>query len=174
MTLPAVQPRVRTSRARLFGPPRWPGRQPPGEDQDQDRAQVVIVSTGERVPASAVSRAVALSGGRPVGVMSLARIHRMTPGGRYTPEPDEIRTHSDVVGNALTSIERAGCSGWGQAGASRSPERAIARVARARGARHVVVIVPAQPRSRRVLAGQMIRELGRWLAPGIAIEAISP
>ncbi len=168
MTLSAVQPRARASRARLFGPPRWPGRQPP------DPAQVVIVSTGETVPASAVSRAMALSGGKPVGVMSLARIRRAAPGARYEPEPDEVRTHRGVVGHALASIQRAGCSAWGQAGASRSPERAIARVASARGARHVVVVVPAWPRSRRMLAGQMIRKLGRRLAPGTTIEAISP
>lgn len=168
MTLSAAQPSVRTSRGRLFGPPRWPGKQPP------DQAEVVIVSTGETIPASAVSRAVALSGGKPVGVMSLARIHRAPLGARQAPEPDEIRTHRGVVGHALASIERAGCSGWGQAGASLSPARAIARVASARGARHVVVVVPARPRSRRVIAGQMIRELGRRLAPGTAIEAISP
>jgi hypothetical protein len=168
MTLSAAQPSVRTSRGRPFGPPRWPGRQPLGH------VEVVIVSTGETIPASAVRRAVALSGGKPVGVMSLARIRRAPLGARQAPEPDEIRIHRDVVGHALARIERAGCSGWGQAGASRSPGRAIARVASARGARHVVVVVPARPQSRRVIAGRMIRELGRRLAPGTAIEAISP
>ena len=69
---------------------------------------------------------------------------------------------------------RAGCRGGGEAGASRSPSRAIARVARERGARHVVVVVPARPRWRRVIAGELIRELGRRVASGTAIEAVSP
>ena len=170
MTLSAVQPKARASRPRRFGPPHRQGRQPP------DPALVVIVSTGETVPASAVSRAVALSGGKPVGVVSLARIHRAAlslPSARNLPGPDEMCLHREVVDRALASIERAGCEGWGQSGASRSPERAIARMASARGARHVVVVVPARSRSRRVMAGKMIRELGRRLAAGTTIEAVS-
>lgn len=170
MALPTVQPKVLTRRALRFRSARRPGRQPPGP------AMVVIVSTGETIPASAVSRAVALSGGKPVGVVSLARIHGSALGspGAHLPEPHEMGAHREVVARALASIERAGCMGWGQAGASRSPSRAIARVARERGARHVVVVVPARPRWRRVIAGELIRELGRRVASGTAIEAVSP
>jgi K+-sensing histidine kinase KdpD len=82
--------------------------------------------------------------------------------------------HRAVVAGALASIERAGCAGWGQAGASRRPGRAIARVARERGARHVVIVVPARPRWRRVMDGEFIRELSRRVAAGTTIETVSP
>jgi hypothetical protein len=82
--------------------------------------------------------------------------------------------HRAVVAGALASIERAGCEGWGQAGASRRPGWAIGRVARERGARHVVIVVPARPRWRRVRDGEMIRELSRRVASGTTIETVSP
>jgi hypothetical protein len=166
MALSAVQPKVPTRRAR-FRPARRAGGDPPAP------ALVVIVSTGETIPASAVSRAVALSDGTPVGVVSLARIHGSALGSQR-PEPKEMGAHRAVVAGALASIERAGCAGWGQAGASRRPGRAIARVARERGARHVVIVVPARPRWRRVMDGEFIRELSRRVAAGTTIETVSP
>ena len=170
MTLSAVQPKVLHRRALRFRSARRPGGEPP------DPALVVIVSTGETIPASAVSRAVALSEGMPVGVVSVARIQgsaASSPGAQF-PEPEEMGTHRAVVAGALARIERAGCAGWGQAGASRRPGRAIARVARERGARHVVIVVPARPRWRRLAAGEMIRELTKRVAAGTTIETVSP
>jgi hypothetical protein len=167
MALSAVQPKVPTRRALRFRSARRAGGEPPGP------ALVVIVSTGETIPASAVSRAVALSDGTPVGVVSLAHIHGSALG-TQRPEPKEMGAHRAVVAGALASIERAGCAGWGQAGASRRPGRAIARVARERGARHVVIVVPARPRWRRVRDGEMIRELIRRVASGTTIETVSP
>jgi hypothetical protein len=167
MALPAVQPKVPTWRAPRFRPARRTGGAP------ANPALVVIVSTGETIPASAVSRAVTLSEGMPVGVVSLARIHGSVLGAQL-PQPKEMGAHRAVVASALASIERAGCAGWGQAGASRRPGRAIARVARERGARHVVIVVPARPRWRRVMDGAMIRELSRRVAAGTTIETVSP
>jgi hypothetical protein len=167
MALPAVQPKVPTRRAPRFRPARRTGGTP------ANPALVVIVSTGETIPASAVSRAVTLSQGTPVGVVSLARIHGSALGAQL-PQPKEMGAHRAVVAGALASIERAGCAGWGQAGASRRPGRAIARVARERGARHVVIVVPARPRWRRVMDGAMIRELSRRVAAGTTIETVSP
>jgi hypothetical protein len=167
MALSAVQSKVLTRGALRFRPARRAG------GGASDPALVVIVSTGETIPASAVSRAVALSGGTPVGVISLARI-RGSALGAQRPEPKEMGAHRAVVAGALASIDRAGCAGWGQAGASRRPGRAIARVARERGARHVVIVVPARPRWRRVMDGEMIRELSRRVAAGTTIEAVSP
>ena len=69
-------------------------------------------------------------------------------------------------------MQRAGLEGWGQVAATRRPGKTIARVARARGVRHVVLVAPSQARGRRFVEGNLVRELGRKLGPGTPVEAV--
>ncbi len=147
------------------------------DKQPTDPAAVLIASTGEPIPAAAVSRAVALSGGQPVAVVSLARIYGSAlglPNPGLLPTQREMTDQRDRVASALTAVERAGTAGWGQVAATRRPGKTIARVARARGAQHVIVVAPAQPRWRRVVEGSLVRELSRRLGPGTSVEAVVP
>lgn len=138
---------------------------------------MLIASTGDPVPQEAVGRAVALSGGQPVAIVSIARIYGSAlglPNPGLMPTQKEMTTQRERVAHTLAAVERAGVAAWGQVAATRKPGRTIARVAGARGVRHVVLVAPAQPRWRRLIEGDLVRELSRRLPPGTSIEAVSP
>jgi hypothetical protein len=152
-----------------------PRRRRRWDKQPTQQASVLIASTGEPIPAAAVSRAVALSGGQPVAVVSLARIYGSAlglPNPGLLPTQRELADQRERVASALAALQRAGLEGWGQVAATRRPGRTIARVARARGVRRVILVTPSQPRWRRFVEGNLVREIGRKLAPGTSVEAV--
>jgi hypothetical protein len=168
-----------SSAARVAAPARVAGRvrRRRWDSQPTDPASVLIASTGEAIPPAAVSRAVALSGGQPVAVVSIARIYGYAmglPNPGLMPTQKEMAAQRDRVARAIAAIERAGAGGWGQVAATRRPGRTIARVARARGVRHVVLVAPAQPRWRRIIEGDLMREVRRRLSPDTTIETVTP
>jgi len=143
--------------------------------QPTDPVAVLIASTGEPVPQAAVDRAVALAGGQPVAVVSLARIYGSAlglPNPGLLPTQRELGDQRDRVGRALAALERAGLAASGQVAATRRPGRTIAKVARARGARYVILVAPGQARWRRVVEGNLVREISRRLAPATTVEAV--
>ena len=145
------------------------------DKQPTQQAAVLIASTGEPIPAAAVSRAVALSGGQPVAVVSLARIYGSAlglPNPGLLPTQQELADQRERVASALAALQRAGLEGWGQVAATRRPGKTIARAARARGVRQVILVAPSQPRWRRFVEGNLVREISRKLAPGTLVEAI--
>ena len=165
------------SAARAAAPARFAGifRRRRFDKQPTEPAAVLIASAGEPIPQAAVSRAVALSGGQPVAVVSLARIYGSAlglPNPGLMPTQRELADQRDRVASALAAVERAGLRGWGQVAATRRPGRTIARVARARGARYVIVVAPSQPRWRRIVEGNLVREVSRRLIAGTTVEAV--
>jgi hypothetical protein len=167
------------SAARVAVPARVAGRvrRRRWDKQPTDPASVLIASTGEPIPPAAVSRAVALSGGQPVAVVSIARIygHAMgLPNPGLMPTQKELGAQHERVARAIAAIEQAGAGGWGQVAATRRPGRTIARVAAARGVRHVVLVAPSPPRWRRIIEGDLTREVRRRLSPDTTIETITP
>ncbi len=164
---------------RASAPLRRAGRLLPGrrrwDTRPADPAAVLIASTGEPIPQAAVVRAVALSGGQPVAVVSLARIYgpaRGLPNPGLLPTQRELSDQRDRVGRALAALERAGLTASGRVAATRRPGRTIARVARARGARYVILVAPSQARWRRVVEGSLVREISRRLSPATTVEAV--
>ncbi|MDX6389947.1 MAG: hypothetical protein QOJ73_1010 [Streptosporangiaceae bacterium] len=167
------------SAARLAGPARVAGRvrRRKWDKQPTGPALVLIASAGEPIPPAAVSRAVALSGGQPVAVVSIARIYGYAmglPNPGLLPTQKELGAQREGVARAIAAIERTGAAGAGQVAATRRPGRTIARVARARGARHVVLVAPSPPRWRRIIEGDLMREVRRRLSPGTTIETVTP
>jgi len=145
------------------------------DKQPTQPAAVLIASAGDPIPAAAVSRSVALSAGQPVAVISLARIYGSAlglPNPGLLPSQRELAGQRQQVADALAALQRAGLDGWGQVAATRRPGRTIARVARARGVRHVILVTPSQPRWRRFVEGNLVREISRKLAPGTSVEAV--
>jgi hypothetical protein len=145
--------------------------------QPTDPAWVLIASTGEPIPEAAVNRAVTLSGGEPVAVVSIARIYGSAlglPNPGLMPTQKELGAQRERVAQTLAAVEQAGVPGSGQVAATRRPGRTIARVAGAHSVRHIVLVAPAQPRWRRLVEGDLVRELGRRLPPGVSIEAVTP
>ena len=145
------------------------------DKQPVQAAAVLVASTGEPIPAAAISRAIALSDGQPVAVVGLARIYGSAlglPNPGLLPTQRELADQRERVASALAAVQRAGLEGWGQVAATRRPGRTIARVARARGVRRVILVTPSQPRWRRFVEGNLVRELSRKLGPGTTVEAV--
>jgi len=146
------------------------------DPQPSQPAPVLVAATAGQIPTEALRRAVALSDKSSVAVLSLARIHGYAfglPNPGLLPTRREISEHTERVTRALSVIERAGATGWGQVAATRNQARVIARAARARGARHVVLVTPAQPRWRRVLEGDLLRQVSRKLGSGVTVETVT-
>jgi hypothetical protein len=161
---------------------RWLRPRSRWDPQPQQAAPVLVATTGGQIPEAALRRAVSLSrpdslsGGSAVAVLSLARIHGYAfglPNPGLLPTRREILEHTERVTRAVTIIERAGLTGWGQVAATRNQARTIARTAQARGARHVLLVAPAQPRWRRVLEGDLARQVSRKLGPGTTVETVA-
>lgn len=107
------------SAARVAGPARVVGRvrRRRWDKQPTDPASVLIASTGEPIPPAAVSRAVALSGGQPVAVVSIARIYGYAmglPNPGLMPTQKELGTQHERVARAIAAIEQAGAGPAGR------------------------------------------------------------
>jgi len=146
------------------------------DPQPKQPARVLVAATANQIPADILRRAVSLSDGTSVAVLSLARIHGYAlglPNPGLLPTRRELSEHAERVDRAVMVIEKTGATGWGQVTAARNEARAIVRAARARGARHVVLVAPLQPRWRRVVEGNLVRQVGRKLGAGVTVEAIT-
>jgi hypothetical protein len=86
---------------------------------------VLLVLTGGTVSQAAICRTAELAGGAPVTVIGMAGT-----------EPEQVRR---AVALAMSALEDTGIAALGHVAVTGSPGRAVARVARARGARVVVL-----------------------------------
>jgi hypothetical protein len=94
---------------------------------------VLLVVTSGSVSQAAITRTAELAAAAPVTVIGVS------PGGRppeASTEPEPVRR---AVALAMSVLENTGVMALGYIAVTGSPARAIARVARARGARVVVV-----------------------------------
>jgi hypothetical protein len=147
------------------------------DKQPTQTAAVLIASTGERIPTAAIAQGLRLSGGEPVAVITIARIYGSAlglPNPGLMPTRKEITAQKEHVETALRAIEKKGSEAWGQVAASRKPAKTIAEAARARGARHVIVVRPELPRWREVVEGNIVKEISRKLGPEVQVEGVTP
>src|SRR6202451_4363164 len=167
----AVEERVpKRSRVR-FGKGKW-------DQQPTQSSAVLIATVGLAVPPAVIRRAVELSGGRPVAVVSIARIYGSSlglPNPGLLPTRKEMDEQKGFVQDAVAALERGGAQAWGQVAASRKPVKTIAQAAEARGVREVSVVRPDQPvRWRRVVEGDLAKEIARKLGPDVTVEGLAP
>jgi hypothetical protein len=147
------------------------------DDQPTQSASVLIASSGEPVPPSAVRWALALSGGEAVAVISLARIYGSSfglPNPGLMPTKKELQDQRSQVDKAVRLIERQGHEGWGQVAATRRPVKAIAQAARARGVRHVIVVAPETARWRQFVEGNLAKDVARRLGSEVDVQSMAP
>ena len=81
--------------------------------QPTDPAWVLIASTGEPIPEAAVNRAVTLSGGEPVAVVSIARIYGSAlglPNPGLMPTQKELGAQRARVAQTLAATSIGECS----------------------------------------------------------------
>jgi nucleotide-binding universal stress UspA family protein len=139
-------------------------------------AAVLLASSGAPFSKAAVRRARELAAGEPVAVLSILKIYGSTFG---LPNPGLLPTRRERdeqfanVRKAITQLERSGCTADGQIAATRSAGRTIAKVARARQVRVVVMDDSTESGVRRVIEGSVTSTVRRRLAGRADIELVS-
>src|SRR5205823_10598803 len=112
------------------------------DPQPTSPAAVLLASSGEPFSRAAVKRAHELAAGQPVAVLSILKVYGSTFG---LPNPGLLPTRREreeqfaLVDRAIKDLERRGCTVDGQIAATRSAGRTIAKVARGRQVRDVVM-----------------------------------
>jgi hypothetical protein len=171
--------------SRLGGPSQWrafvislAGRRKFDKQPTQSATVLIAAPMGDPMPAEAVRRAIELSGGAAVAVVTIARIYGsayglMNPG--LLPTRKEMDAQKAQVSKAISLIERRGVVAWGQIVATRKPAKAIAAVAAARGARHVIVVrAEHTQRWRAIVEGDIVKDISRKLRADVHVEGMSP
>jgi nucleotide-binding universal stress UspA family protein len=146
------------------------------DKQPAQSSAVLIATVGIPIPKAVIRRAVQLSEGRPVAVVSIARIYGSslglpTPG--LLPTRKEMDEQRALVADALARLERSGVEAWGQVASTRRYAKTIAQAARARGVADVLVVAPDAPRWRRMIEGDTARDVRRRVGQQMAVESIT-
>ena len=146
------------------------------DQQPTAPAAVLLASSGGPFSKAAVRRARELAAGEPVAVLSILKIYGSTFG---LPNPGLLPTRREReeqyanVRKAITQLERNGCTADGQIAATRSAGRMIAKVARVRQVRVVVMDDSSESGVRRVIEGSVTSTVRRRLAGRADIELVS-
>ncbi len=146
------------------------------DQQPTAPAAVLLASSGAPFSKAAVRRARELAAGEPVAVLSILKVYGSTFG---LPNPGLLPTRRERdeqfanVRKAITQLERSGCTADGQIAATRSVGRTIAKVARVRQVRVVVMDDSTESGVRRVIEGSVTSAVRRRLAGRADIELVS-
>ena len=145
------------------------------DPQPTTPAAVLLASSGSPFSRAAVSRARELAGGGPVAVLSILKVYGSQfglPNPGLLPTKREREEQLAIVQRAITDLEGRGCSADGQVAATRSAGRTIAKVAKARNVRYVVM--DAQPLTgvRKVIEGELTNIVRRRLTDGATLELV--
>ena len=146
------------------------------DQQPTAPAAVLLASSGGPFSKAAVRRARELAAGEPVAVLSILRIYGSTfglPNPGLMPNRREREEQLAIVRRAIGELERRGCDVDGQIAATRSAGRTIARVARTRQVRYVVMDVSAASGIRRIVEGEVTNIVRRRLKDGTTLELVS-
>jgi hypothetical protein len=158
---------------------RRPAAQRPGDA----RAVVLllrsdVLSVG-RIPdvvvEATVEQARAARDGGGVVVALVLRVHGSAfglPNPGLLPTARERKSGQDRMTAAIRALKKAGVQADGEILITRRSARAVARLARRRGAGVVLVEPTPAGRVRRFLEGDPLRQLNRALAPAIRVAAV--
>jgi hypothetical protein len=134
------------------------------DSQPTQSSAVLIASVGIPIPSAVIRRAVELSDGRAVAVVSIARIYGSSmglPNPGLLPTRKEMDEQRTLVAKAIERLERSGVEAWGQVATTRRYAKTIVQAARARGVEHVLVLTPEMPRWRLFVEGDTARDVRR-------------
>jgi hypothetical protein len=152
----------------VFGRRRW-------DPQPTSPAAVLLASSGAPFSRAAVRRAYELAGGEPVAVLSILKVYGSQFG---MPNPGLLPTRREqdeqltVVRRAIDALEQRGCTVDGQVAATRSAGRMIAKVARSRQVRYVVMDSPTTTGVRKIIEGEITGIVRRRLRDGAMLELV--
>jgi hypothetical protein len=140
-------------------------------------AGVLLASPGAPFSGAAIRRACELAGGQPVAVLTILKVYGSSFG---LPNPGLLPTRRErdeqyaIVRRAIAAVERRGGTADGQIAATRSAGRTIAKVARRRQVRYVVMDDSAPGGLRRVTEGAVTAIVRRRLGGRATLELIGP
>ncbi len=153
----------------LFGRRRW-DRAPTAP------AGVLLASHGAPFSRAAIRRAYELAAGEPVAVLSILKVYGSAFGlqnpGLFPTRRERDEQYANVR-RAISAVERRGGTADGQITATRSAGRTIAKVARRRGVRYVVMDDYQPSGVRRITEGAVTATVRRRLAGGAELELVS-
>jgi hypothetical protein len=138
------------------------------DPQPTAQAAVLLATTGEPFSKAAIRRAYELAAGEPVAVLAILKVYGSQfglPNPGLLPTRREREEQFEVVRRAIAALERRGGTADGQIAATRSAARTIAKVARARKVRFVVMDDHEQSGVSRVIQGR--------LASGTVLELVA-
>jgi nucleotide-binding universal stress UspA family protein len=153
----------------------FPFRRAKWDDQPTQSAGVLVATLGIPIPSTVLRRAMELTEGRPVAVVTIARIYGSSlglPNPGLLPTRKEMEEQRDLVTKAIDRLERSGLEAWGQVATTRRYARSIAQVARARAADHVLVVSPKVPRWRLFIEGDTARDVKRRIGNDTVVESV--
>jgi hypothetical protein len=153
----------------LFKKAKW-------DKQPTQASAVLIATVGVEIPSAVIKQAVQLSAGRPVAVVTIARIYGSSfglPSPGLLPSKKEMEEQLLVVNKAIAGLEKAGLEAWGQVATTRRYAKTISQVARARGVDHVLVVTKEVARWRRMVEGDTARDVRRRVGKEMTVEGIS-
>lgn len=147
------------------------------DTQPTEPCDVLLASDGRQdFTKRAVAEAAALAGSGTVAVVTIARIYGTQyglPNPGLLPTKQEIEDRQRWVAGAIRQLERRGIKADGQVAATRKARKKLAQVARARGARVVVIDGSPSKGVRRFVEGDVGEELRRRLGKhGIDVHVI--
>ena len=146
------------------------------DPQPTTPAAVLLASSGPPFSRAAVRRARELAGGGPVAVLSILKVYGSQFG---LPNPGLLPTRREreeqlaIVQRAITDLEGRGCSADGQVAATRSAGRTIAKVAKARHVRYVVMDAQPDTGVRKIIEGELTNIVRRRLRDGATLELVA-
>jgi nucleotide-binding universal stress UspA family protein len=146
------------------------------DQQPTAPAGVLLASSGAPFSKAAVRRARELAAGGPVAVLSILKIYGSTfglPNPGLLPNRRERDEQYAIVSKAISQLERSGCTADGQIAATRSAGRTIAKVARVRQVRVVVMDDSTESGVKRVIEGSVTSIVRRRLAGRADIELVN-
>ena len=139
-------------------------------------AAVLLATTGEPFSKAAIRRAHELAAGEPVAVLAILKVYGSQFG---LPNPGLLPTRREreeqfaLVRRAIDALERRGGNADGQIATTRSAGRTIAKVARARGVRYVVMDDREPKGMGRVVQGGVMATVRRRLVSGTVLELVA-
>jgi nucleotide-binding universal stress UspA family protein len=145
------------------------------DTQPTQSSAVLIATVGVPIPPAVIRQAVQLSGGRPVAVVTIARIYGSSfglPSPGLMPTRKEMDEQRAIVTKAIDRLERAGVEAWGQVASTRRYAKTIAQVAQARGVDNVLVVTREVPRWRSFVEGDTGRDVRRRVGKPVVVEGI--
>jgi nucleotide-binding universal stress UspA family protein len=152
-----------------------PFRKAKWDTQPTQSSGVLIATVGVPIPPAVIRQAVQLSGGRPVAVVTIARIYGSSfglPSPGLMPTRQEMDEQRAIVTKAIDRLERAGVEAWGQVASTRRYAKTITQVAQARGADNVLVVTREVPRWRSFVEGDTARDIRRRVGKNVVVEGI--